>query len=56
MDCKNEIISSSIEDRIILNDFNMHFMRFVSGINKIQVNGDITLDISFVYPRKVGFV
>lgn len=56
MDCKNEIITSSIEDRIILNDFNMHFMRFVSGINKIQVNGDITLDISFVYPRKVGFV
>ena len=56
MDCKNEIVTSSIEDKIILNDFNLHFMRFVSGINKIQINSDITLDISFVYPRKVGFV
>lgn len=56
MDCKNEILTSSIEDRLILNDFNMHFMRFVSGVNKIQVNSDISLEISFVYPRKVGFV
>ena len=56
MDCKNEIITSSNENRIILNDFNMHFMRFVSGINQIRINNDITLEISFVYPRKVGFV
>jgi phage-related protein len=56
MDCKNEILTSSIEDRLILNDFNMHFMRFVSGVNKIHVNSDVTLEISFVYPRKVGFV
>lgn len=56
MDCKNEILTSSNEDRLILNDFNMHFLRFVHGINKIQVNSDITLEISFVYPRKVGFV
>ena len=55
MDSKNEILESSL-DRLILNDFNMHFIRFVSGINKIQVNNDVTLNISFVYPRKVGFV
>lgn len=56
MDCKNEILTSSNKNRLILNDFNLHFMRFVSGINKIQINSDVTLDISFVYPRKVGFV
>ena len=55
MDSKNEILESSL-DRLILNDFNMHFIRFVSGINKIQVNSDVMLNISFVYPRKVGFV
>lgn len=56
MDSLNEILESSIEDRIILNDFNMNFLRFVSGINKIQVSQDVKLDISFVLPRKVGFV
>ena len=55
MDSKNEILESSL-DRLVLNDFNMHFIRFVSGINKIQVNSDVMLNISFVYPRKVGFV
>ena len=55
MDCKNEILESS-KDRNILNDFNLHFIRFVSGINKLQVNSDITVDISFKYPRKVGLM
>ena len=54
MDCKNEILESS-KKRNILNDYNMHFMRFVHGVNKIQVNHDTIIDISFVYPRKVGF-
>lgn len=56
MDCKNEILESSIEDRLILNDFNLHFMRFVSGINKIEFNSDVKIYISFIIPRKVGFV
>lgn len=55
MDCKNEILESST-NRNVLNDFNMHFIRFVAGVNNLQVNNDVTIDISFRYPRKVGFV
>lgn len=56
MDSKNEILTSSIENRLILNDFNMHFIRFVSGKNILQVNADITFTIKCRLPRKVGFV
>lgn len=56
MDCENETLKSSIENRIVLNDFNMHFMRFVSGINKLTINNDCKLEISYRVPRKVGLV
>ena len=56
IDCKNEKLKSSDSEHLILNDFNMHFMRFVNGINKLAIDKDIKLTISFKFPRKVGFV
>lgn len=56
MDSKNEILTSSNKERIIMNDFNMHFFRLISGKNIISVNSDVTLNISFRVPRKVGFL
>lgn len=56
MDSKNSILSSSNRERIINNDFNMHFIRLVPGKNEFKVNSAI--QVSFVYkvPRKVGFL
>ena len=56
MNSKLEKLSTSKENKNILDDFNFHFIRFVSGINEIEIDGDITLTISFRYPRKVGFL
>ncbi len=56
MDSKNEILVSSASDRIILNDFNMHFIRLLSGKNQLKANTDITMTFNFKLPRKVGFV
>ena len=56
MDSKNEILLSSNKEKIILNDFNYHFFRLVSGQNHILINSDITITIKFRVPRKVGFV
>ncbi|MCI8597929.1 MAG: hypothetical protein HFJ10_05745 [Lachnospiraceae bacterium] len=56
MDCKNEILTSSISDKVILNDFNMHFIRLIAGKNEIQVNANATLIFHFRVPRKVGFL
>ena len=56
MDSKKSILSSSNRERIINNDFNMHFIRLVPGKNEFKVNS--TIQVSFVYkvPRKVGFL
>lgn len=56
MDCKNELLTSSQEGRLVLNDFNMHFIRFVSGRNQIQSNADVVVTVKCRVPRKVGFV
>lgn len=56
MNSKLETLSSSYPYKKVLNDFNMHFIRFVSGINEFKVDSDIILNISFRYPRKVGFL
>lgn len=56
MDSKNEILQSSNKDRIIMNDFNMHFIRFVPGENQIRSNSDIQITFNFRIPRKVGFI
>ena len=56
MNSKLETMSTTVEGKNILNDFNMHFIRFVSGINEIEVDQDVSITISFRYPRKVGFL
>lgn len=56
MDCKNEILTSSISNKAVLDNFNMHFMRFLSGENIFQINHDIELVITYRLPRKVGFI
>ncbi len=56
MDSKNEILTSSIANKIILNDFNMHFIRLVPDENQLQVNSNVTLTFNFKLPRKVGFI
>lgn len=56
MDSKNKILQSSIQSRIILNDFNLHFIRFISGRNELSVNIDCNIYFSFQLPRKVGFL
>lgn len=56
MDSKYEILTSSIPGKMILNDFNMHFIRFISGENHLQINSDLTLKITYQLPRKVGFL
>lgn len=56
MDSKNQILQSSNPNRIILNDFNLHFIRFVSGRNELSVNENCTIIFKFRVPRKVGFL
>lgn len=56
MDSKNQTLQSSKSGRIILNDFNLHFIRFVSGKNELSVNAECTIVLKFRVPRKVGFL
>ena len=55
MDSNKEKLKAST-DRLILNDFNMNFIRLVGGINKLQVNSNINLEFCYKLPRKVGFI
>lgn len=56
MDSRNEILTSSNTGRIVMNDFNMHFIRMVSGENQIRSNSNLTLAFRFRVPRKAGFL
>jgi len=56
MDSKNQILLSSVQDRKILNDFNLHFIRFISGRNELSVNVPCDISFEFKVPRKVGFL
>ena len=56
MDSKNQILQSSIKNRIILNDFNLHFVRLLSGKNELSINANCILSFTFQVPRKVGFL
>ena len=56
MDSKKCLLLSSKPGRYVLNDFNMHFIRFVSGKNVFKTNTDCTLQFTFRVPRKVGLV
>lgn len=56
MDSKNMILTTNKRNRIICNDFNMHFFRLLSGKNEIQTNRDINISFTYRVPRKVGFI
>lgn len=57
MDSQYGTLLSSIPDRLISNDFNMHFIRLVPGKNEFKVNhNDIQITFTYKVPRKVGFV
>lgn len=57
MDSKNQIIKSSKSGRpYMLDDFNLHFIRFCNGKNELTVDTDCTIMLKFRFPRKVGFL
>ena len=56
MDSNNSTLISSNPNRIISNDFNMHFIRLVPGKNEFRVSHDIQLTFTYKVPRKVGFI
>lgn len=56
IDSKHEIITSSNKNRIISNDFNMHFIRLVSGKNEFEINEKLKITFNYKVPRKVGFI
>ncbi len=56
MDSNNSTLMSSNPNRIISNDFNMHFIRLVPGKNEFRVSHDIQLTFTYKVPRKVGFI
>ncbi len=53
LDSENEIISSSHPGRIILNDFNLKWPRFVPGMNQLLVSADCKMKITYQLLRKV---
>lgn len=56
MDSNNNTLISSIPNRIISNDFNMHFIRLAPGKNEFKVSHDINVTFTYRVPRKVGFI
>lgn len=56
IDSKKEIISSDINHKLLLNDFNLHFFRLVPNKNEYISDKDIEIHFKFRTPRKVGFV
>lgn len=55
LDSRNEIISSSHPGRIILNDFNLKWPRFVPGMNRLLVSAGCKMKITYQLLRKVVF-
>lgn len=55
IDSLHQTISSS-RKRLIADDFNMHFPRFVPDKNTFVANQDVAIRFKYVLPRKVGFV
>lgn len=56
MDSKNELLSSSVERKHILNDFNLHWIRLIPDKNKFTANMDVKITFTYRVPRKVGLV
>lgn len=56
IDSKNELLSSSKTRRYILNDYNLHWIRFLPGRNEYICNRNATIEFTFRAARKVGYV
>lgn len=55
IDSLHQIIYSSKKDRMVADDFNMHFPRFVPDKNTFISDQDISIQFKYTLPRKVGF-
>lgn len=53
MDCKNEVITSSLEHDLLLNDFNLNWFRLKPDANELSVNMDVRIVFRYRVPRKV---
>lgn len=56
MDSKNNLLSSDIDHKHILNDFNLHWIRLIPDKNKFTSNMDAKITFTYRAPRKVGLV
>ncbi|MFG6356678.1 MAG: hypothetical protein K1W26_07645 [Acetatifactor sp.] len=56
IDSRRQIIFSSRKDRMIANDFNMRFPRFIPDKNTYITDQDISIQFKYSLPRKAGFV
>lgn len=56
MNCNSEIISSSDAHSILLNDFNMHWLRLLPGKNEYVINMNAVITFNFRVPRKAGLL
>lgn len=56
IDSKNEIINSNIEHDLLLNDFNLQWIKLLPSKNEYTINVDATVEFVFREPRKVGIV
>lgn len=55
LDSKHDIISSSIPDKNIVNNFNLKWIRFIPGKNEMTVSSDCKIKITYQLLRKVVF-
>lgn len=55
IDSLHHTITSS-KNRLIINNFNVHFPRFVPDKNSFISDQDITIQFKYTLPRKVGFI
>lgn len=55
LDSKNEIISSSNVDRLIVNDFNLKWLKFIPGKNDLMFSNECEVVIRYQLLRKVVF-
>jgi hypothetical protein len=53
IDSKNEIITSSLSHSLLLNDFNLNWIRLLPDENEITVNVNARLTYTYRVPRKV---
>ncbi len=56
IDSQRQIIYSSRKDRMIADDFNMRFPRFIPDKNSYITDQDISIQFKYSLPRKAGFV